>query len=49
MKSEGVSPPLHQMEIKNLHFTDFHSIEFPVSNPDGVTKTKKPSYYRGLF
>lgn len=34
MKSEGASPPLHQKEIKNLHFTDFQNIEFPVLNPD---------------
>lgn len=38
MKSEGVSLPLHQKEIKNLHYADFQNIEFPVSNPDGVTK-----------
>lgn len=39
MKSESVSPPLHQKEIKTLHIIDFQNIEFPVLNPDGVTKT----------
>jgi hypothetical protein len=48
MKSEGVSLPLHQKEIKNLHYADFQNIEFPVSNPDGVTKPSAKSV-EGFF